>query len=153
MTYVRTITNQYVVVDRAESHYVNRKGECSCGGNIKDQCIHFEAVKDFLKQGGKRATNIIQSLLDQELPEECPICEEEVDIDISPSCRRRIWVCSSNNGDNAHFWEWLGNGSIRGFLTRNRPNKLGAYYSQSWEEKRRNTVDPEMHEYFRRKDV
>ena len=146
MTYVRTITNQYVVVDRAESHYVNRKGECSCGGNIKEQCIHFEAVKDFLKQGGKRATNIIQSLLDQKLPEECPICGGKVDIDVFPRCRRRMWVCSSSK---AHFWEWLANGQVRGFLTRSRPNKLGAYYQQSWEDKLKNTVDGEMHEYYK----
>ena len=55
MTYVRTIMNQYVVVDRAESHYVNKERECSCGGNRKEECVHVEAVRDFLKKGGKRA--------------------------------------------------------------------------------------------------
>ena len=150
MTYVRTIKNQYIVVDGTELYYVNKKGECSCGGNIKEQCIHFEAVRDHIKRGGKVAPGFIQSLLDQSIPEECPICNSKIDIDISPRCRRRMWVCSSSK---AHFWEWLGNGSIRGFLTRNRPNKMGAYYKQSWEDKRKNTVDPAMHEYFRRTDV
>ncbi len=150
MTYVLTRTNQYKVVDGIELHYVNTDGECSCGGNRKEECVHVEAVKDFLLKGGKRAPRLTKHLLDQPIPEECPICNSKVDIDVSPRCRRRMWVCSSSR---THFWEWLGNGSIRGFLTRNRPNKLGAYYKQSWEDKLENTVDPEMHKYFRRKDV
>ncbi len=121
MTYVLTRTNQYKVVDGTELHYVNKEGECSCGGNRKEECVHVEAVRDFLLKGGKRAPTLTKHLLDQPIPEECPICGEKVDIDISPRCRRRMWVCSSSI---THFWEWLGNCVLMVFLTSNRTNKL-----------------------------
>ena len=46
-------------VDRrwgVETRFVGKDKQCSCGGNAKRLCYHIRAVADYLRQGGKRAS-------------------------------------------------------------------------------------------------
>jgi len=118
---------------------------CTCGGTATHPCAHIHAVADYLRQGGRPApekgepTAPLHCVQEEskELPPStapltpppcCPICGGEITMR-GPV----LWRCSNSPG---HYWRWRGEQSgVRDFLTRPHPNKQGAVYEQTVEER------------------
>jgi hypothetical protein len=151
MISITTRNGKYRAIDWSshgvEEHIVERCGDCSCGSSYTEQCEHSKAVAEYIRKGGRKATAFRRHILDIPLPEECPVCKGAVDAEKPFRSTRWFWKCRANN---AHFWEWLGNGRVRGFLTQPHENKVGGYYTQTWEEKLAPSrqIDAQMKEYF-----
>jgi hypothetical protein len=103
-----------------QSVQVGRDKQCTCGGTARHPCPHIQAVADYLRQGGYRATPAST----------CPICNAPVER-LGPD----FWRCSQ---DSSHYWQWRGErngGALRKFFTQPHPAKLGAFYEQTIEER------------------
>jgi hypothetical protein len=133
----------YVVstVDRwgVHTHRVGKDKRCTCGGWAEEPCRHIRAVTTYLKAGGERAAEKSNGLTVREkapvstppavTPAHCPLCNAEV---VRESLGR--WRCPR---DPSHYFQWRGEQGIRQFLTKPHPNKAGAFYEQSVQERER----------------
>lgn len=128
------------------TYHVTKEKRCTCGGTVKRPCPHIRAVTDHLRAGGKRAPEAPEEHPTLRLretrqkgplsgtptaaPLTCPICGTPVE-QRSPD----LWRCPK---DASHYWQWRGErngGAIRKFLTQPHPNKQGAFYEMTREQR------------------
>ena len=106
------------------SEQVSKDKRCTCGGTRTSPCRHIEAVAAYLRKGGQRAGSASQEGI-------CPICGATVQ-----NRSNGMWRCSA---DVSHYWLWRGEqngGAIRRFLTQPHPNKEGAFYEMTIEQRK-----------------
>ena len=124
---VATRANRYFVwdweYDDVKHWWVERSGACSCGAIYDEPCVHADAVAEFIKRTGRRATGEHDRRFPLPPPESgrCPVCGgaiEYVRDHRAPSVR---WECP---GNPVHFWLAYGEGKVEAFLTKPHPNKL-----------------------------
>jgi hypothetical protein len=85
---------------RPQHHYVGINAECNC--DLGSACPAVDAVRAYLKEGGKRADRP-QFGFYPVRPATCPICNAKTISDMSLSSRNRGagWVCPSGT---SHYW-------------------------------------------------
>ncbi len=124
------------------TYAVGKDKTCSCGGTARRPCRHIKAVAAYLKKGGERAPEPRPAepklslppaaAAAQAAPATCPICGGKVQV-LDPFGAKPLWRCSNSN---LHYWQWRGEQGVRAFLTsRDHPNKVGAFYRQSPQER------------------
>lgn len=96
---------------------VTKDKKCSCGGDAENPCVHIEAVREYLLDGGKKAEPFKKVLPDEPAGVDritvCPICGEKVEW--ARSHRYPLmWRCP----DSSHYWDWYGRKhKVRAFMT------------------------------------
>jgi hypothetical protein len=120
------------------TYAVGKDKTCSCGGTARRPCRHIKAVAEYLKNGGERAPEPRPTKPKFSLPPTaavpttCPVCGGEVQV-LAPYGPKPLWRCLNSN---LHYWQWRGEQGVRAFLTsRDHPNKVGAFYRQSLQER------------------
>jgi hypothetical protein len=120
--------------------HVVKYDRCTCGGTTERPCLHIQAVADYQTPENKteppeRPITPVRETPPQSthaaaIPSSCPLCEAPVVRE-----KRGRWRCTA---DSSHYFLWRGelnDGAIRKFLTQPHPNKIGAYYSMSHEQR------------------
>jgi hypothetical protein len=130
----------YLVTEVGEAgvrgHVVTKDKACTCGGSAQQPCPHIDAVEAYLRRGGARAPAAVEGAGERPsprpLPEACPICGSAIQVlDTAGMCP--LWRCRA---DSSHYWRWRGERmGVRAFLTRPHPNKVGAWYGQTAEQR------------------
>ena len=122
-----------------QTYQVDKQKRCTCGCTGQRPCRHIRAVSDYLRNGGQRASEKHPPSPVHETPRSstptvppvtCPLCNTPVERQILGR-----WRCPKNS---SHYFKWRGDlngGAIRKFLTNRHPNKMGAFYKMSQEER------------------
>lgn len=122
---VSTLIGRYLVRRPNGNGHVTRtvtkNKQCSCG---KNNCIHIQAVRRYLLDGGERAEPFKQVLPNEPAGPNtitvCPVCETKVEWARSYTYPL-MWKCPEDLG---HYWEWRGQGKVKAFLTGGRPTGI-----------------------------
>jgi len=128
------------------THQVSKDKRCSCGGSAQHPCTHIRAVARHLHQGGERASAVKEATpklvlhhsddddntpppsAPVNIPSVCPVCNAPTEP------WGQLWRCRV--GGSEHYWRWRGERSgVKAFLTQPHPNKQGAFYEQTIEER------------------
>ena len=86
---------------RPQHHRVGINAECTCA--LGSSCPAVDAVRAYLKDGGKRAERPPYGFYPVR-PAKCPICQARTASDMSLSSRHRGegWICPSGK---SHYWQ------------------------------------------------
>ena len=123
-----------------QTYQVDKQKRCTCGCTGQRPCRHIRAVAHYLRNGGERAPEERPSIQVREKGPlsgppavaivACPICDAPIERQI-----RGRWRCLNDSG---HYFQWRGEqngGAIREFFTGPHPNKVGAFYQMTVEER------------------